>query len=230
MGFSLTASSVNSAMIRVYNYVFAALVLTGAVAFGVASQPAFLKVLMTGAAQIGLIVLTFVLLFSISSVRESENAVAAKVMFGAFAVVWGLLFSGIFAAYTTASIFAALFSAAVLFLTMSGYGYFTKRDITSFGQYLFIGLIAIIIASVVNLFVGSNTASLVISGFTILLFIGITAWDAQTIRDSLMAAESQANLDYVVVNGAMSLYLDFLNLFLSFLRFMGVPVPSSSND
>jgi FtsH-binding integral membrane protein len=230
MGFSLTASSVNSAMIRVYNYVFAALILTGAVAFGVASQPAFLKVLMTGAAQIGLIVLTFVLLIGVGSVRKSENAVAAKVMFGTFAVVWGLLFSGIFAAYTTASIFIALFSAAVLFLTMSFYGYFTKRDIASFGQYLFIGLIAIIIAGVVNLFVGSNMASLVISGLTILLFIGITAWDAQKIRDSLMAAESQADIDYITVNGAMSLYLDFLNLFLNLLRFIGVTVPNTSND
>jgi uncharacterized protein len=230
MGFSLTASSVNSAMTRVYNYVFAALILTCAIAFGVSSQPEVLKVLMTTGAQIGLIVLSFVLLFAVSSVRKSESSTGATVLFGIFAVVWGLLFSGIFAAYTTASIFAALFSAAILFLTMSFYGYFTKRDITSFGQYLFIGLIAIIVASIVNIFIGSNTTSLVISGITILLFLGITAYDAQRIRDALMSADSQADINYITVNGALSLYLDFLNLFLNLLRFFGINIPTSSND
>jgi FtsH-binding integral membrane protein len=226
MEFSLTSASVNSAMIRVYHYVFAALMLTGVIAFGVASQPELLKVLMTGGVQIGLIVLTFLLLFGVSCARKVENALGAKVMFGGFAVVWGLLLSGIFAAYTTASISVALFSAAVWFLIMSFYGYFTKRDITSFGQYLFIGLIAIIIAGIMNLFIGSNTMSLVVSGLTILLFIGITAWDAQRIRNELMSAQSQADIDYATVNGALSLYLDFLNLFLSMLRFVGVSAPS----
>lgn len=223
MGLSITAASVNSAMLRVYNYVFGALLLTGAVAFGAAHTPGLLAVLMTKGALLGLILLTFVLLFGMSLVRKSESATGAKVMFVLFAVVWGLLFSGVFAVYTAGSIFLAFFSAALLFLTMSFYGYFTKRDINTFGDFFMVGLIGLILAGFINMIVGSNTASLVISALTVLLFLGITAWDAQTIRDALRTADTQADIEYATVHGAVSLYLDFLNLFINLLRLFGVP-------
>jgi len=119
--------------------------------------------------------------------------------------------------YNMGSIVSAFMGAAVLFGTMSFYGYFTKRDLTGVGQFMFIGLIAIIIASVINIFIGSSVFQMVISAIGVVVFLGLTAYDTQKIR-TLVSVENDGKAE---VMGALSLYLDFINLFLMLLQLFG---------
>ena len=134
-----------------------------------------------------------------------------------FAALMGLSFAVIFAVYTMSSIFSAFMGASVLFGTMSFYGYFTKKDLDSLGKFMFVGLIAIIIASIINIFVGSSVMQMVISALAIVIFMGLTAYDTQQIREMVMSDTSPA----VEVIGALTLYLDFINIFLSLLQLFG---------
>ena len=130
----------------------------------------------------------------------------------------GLSFSTIFIVYQLGSIVSAFMGAAVLFATMSGYGYFTKRSLESVGQFMFIGLIAIIIASIINIFVGSSVATMVISALAIIIFLGLTAHDTQQIRQMVSVEEPDNNVELM---GALTLYMDFINLFLNLLQLFG---------
>jgi FtsH-binding integral membrane protein len=129
----------------------------------------------------------------------------------------GLSFATIFAVYNMGSIFTAFMGAAVLFGVMSFYGYFTKKNLDSVGQYMFVGLIAIIIASLINLFIGSTVMQMVISSIAVIVFLGLTAYDTQRIREAVSLDTSPA----VEVSGALSLYMDFINLFISLLQLFG---------
>ena len=139
-------------------------------------------------------------------------------MLYAFAAVMGLSFSTIFIVYQLGSIVSAFMGAAVLFATMSGYGYFTKRSLESVGQFMFIGLIAIIIASIINIFVGSSVATMVISALAIIIFLGLTAHDTQQIRQMVSVEQPGNNVELM---GALTLYMDFINLFLNLLQLFG---------
>jgi FtsH-binding integral membrane protein len=130
----------------------------------------------------------------------------------------GLSFATIFAVYNMGSIFTAFMGAAVLFGVMSFYGYFTKKNLDSVGQYMFVGLIAIIIASLINLFIGSTVLQMVISAIAIVVFLGLTAYDTQRIRQMVSVGGDTGREE---VWGALSLYLDFINLFLSLLQLFG---------
>jgi FtsH-binding integral membrane protein len=134
-----------------------------------------------------------------------------------FAAIMGLSFAVIFAVYTMASIFSAFMGASVLFGTMSFYGYFTKKDLDSLGKFMFVGLIAIIIASIINIFIGSSVMQMVISALAIVIFMGLTAYDTQQIREMVSTDSSPA----AEVLGALTLYLDFINIFLSLLQLFG---------
>ena len=123
----------------------------------------------------------------------------------------------IFAVYTAMSIFGAFMGAAVLFGTMSFYGYFTKRSLDSLGKFMFVGLIAIVIASIINIFIGSTVMQMVISALAIIIFLGLTAYDTQQIREMVSTDSSPAT----EVTGALTLYLDFINIFLSLLQLFG---------
>jgi len=123
----------------------------------------------------------------------------------------------IFAVYTMSSIFSAFMGASVLFGTMSFYGYFTKKDLDSLGKFMFVGLIAIIIASIINIFIGSSVMQMVISALAIVIFMGLTAYDTQQIREMVSTDSSPAT----EVCGALTLYLDFINIFLSLLQLFG---------
>ena len=213
-----TATEVNNAMLRVYNYMFLAIVISGIVSYFVGSSPDLLKFFFTGwikwivifaplAAVIGITV-------AMNSNPPKEIALA---MLAGFAALMGLSFAAIFAIYTLGSIAMAFMSAAVLFGTMSLYGYFTRRDLTSIGQFLFIGLIAVVIASIVNIFVGSSLMTMVISAIAVIVFTGLTAYDTQKIRE-MVSEESQGSVE---VMGALTLYLDFINIFLSLLQLFG---------
>ena len=148
---------------------------------------------------------------------ESLSKDTATMLLWVFSVLMGLSFSAIFVVYTGASIIMAFMSAAILFGCMTFYGYFTKRSLESFGQFLIVGLIAICIASIVNIFVGSSVMTTVISALAIIIFLGLTAYDTQRIREMV----SYDNIGNAEVAGALTLYLDFINIFLNLLHLFG---------
>ena len=213
-----TAIEVNDAMLRVYNYMFLAIVISGLVSYFVGSSPDLLQFFFTGWIK-------WVVMFApLAAVIGIGFALAANppkelalLMLGGFSAVMGLSFAVIFAVFTMGSIVMAFMSAAVLFGTMSLYGYFTRRDLTSIGQFLFIGLIAIVIASIINIFIGSSVMTMVISAIAVIVFTGLTAYDTQKIRE-MVSEETSGSVE---VMGALTLYLDFINIFLSLLQLFG---------
>ena len=160
--------------------------------------------------------LVAILAFSFVSERFSKSGL--QLFLHGFAALMGLSFATIFAIYTMGSIVSAFMGAGVLFGVMSGYGYFTKRDLTSIGQFLFVGLIAIVIASIINIFIGSTVMQMVISALAIIIFLGLTAYDTQRIRELV----SYDNTGREEVIGALTLYMDFINLFINLLQLFGV--------
>jgi FtsH-binding integral membrane protein len=141
----------------------------------------------------------------------------AQLCLHGFAALMGLSFATIFAIFTMGSIVSAFMGAAILFGVMSGYGYFTKRSLDSVGKFMFVGLIAIIIASIVNIFIGSTVMQMVISALAIVIFLGLTAYDTQKIREEVSLDTS----DVVEIRGALTLYMDFINLFINLLQIFG---------
>jgi FtsH-binding integral membrane protein len=157
-------------------------------------------------------------IFGVSYVlANNPTKSTAQLCLHGFAALMGLSFSMIFAVFTMGSIVSAFMGAAILFGVMSGYGYFTKRSLDSVGRFMFVGLIAIIIASIVNIFIGSTVMQMVISALAIIIFLGLTAYDTQKIREELSVETSDA----AEVRGALTLYMDFINLFLNLLQLFG---------
>jgi FtsH-binding integral membrane protein len=157
-------------------------------------------------------------IFGVSYVlANNPTKSTAQLCLHGFAALMGLSFSMIFAVFTMGSIVSAFMGAAILFGVMSGYGYFTKRSLDSVGKFMFVGLIAIIIASIVNIFIGSTVMQMVISALAIIIFLGLTAYDTQKIREELSVQTS----DSAEVRGALTLYMDFINLFLNLLQLFG---------
>ena len=213
-----TASQINDAMIRVYNNMFLAVLVSMVTSWLVSSSPALMSFLFTGIMKWIVIFapLAAILLLSFGIEKlTSKQAIAA--LYG-FAALMGVSFATIFVVFTSASIVMAFISAAILFGTMSIYGYFTRKDLTSMGQFMFIGLIAIVLASIVNIFIGSSTLTMVISAIAIIVFLGLTAYDTQRIREMVTVEGYNQNVE---VLGALSLYMNFINIFLSLLQLFG---------
>ena len=183
----------------------------------VSSSPALMAFLFTGAMKwiVMFAPLVVILVAGFAFDKMSKSTLTA--FLHGFAALMGLSFSAIFVVYTATSIFSAFMSAAVLFAVMSFYGYFTKRDLTSMGQFMFVGLIAIIIASIINIFIGSSVMTMVISAVAIVIFLGLTAYDTQNIRN-MVTMENDGKLE---VLGALTLYMDFINIFLNLLQLFG---------
>ena len=213
-----TASEINSAMGRVYGYMMMAVVVSMAVAGFVGFNPALLAFFFTGWMKWVTIFLPLVAVFGIgfALAKDPPKPLAMALLVG-FAALMGLSFATIFAVYKLGSVFTAFMGAAILFGVMSGYGYFTKKSLDSVGKFMFVGLIAIILASIVNIFIGSSVFSMVISSLAIIIFLGLTAYDTQKIREMIMYNSSDA----AEVSGALTLYLDFVNIFLSLLNLFG---------
>lgn len=208
-------------MLRVYNYMGLGLVVTGLIAFAVASTPALYVPIFSSPLKwvVMLAPLAFVLLFSFK--MQTMSAASAQAMFWAFCAVMGLSLASVFLVFTGTSIARTFFIAATMFGATSLYGYTTKRDLTQFSSFLIMGLIGVVIASVVNIFLGSTALQFAISVIGIAVFIGLTAWDTQTIKEQYAEnfdAESQQKL---AVFGAFSLYLNFINIFQLLLNFTG---------
>ncbi|PZQ86000.1 MAG: hypothetical protein DI549_00500 [Ancylobacter novellus] len=208
-------------MLRVYNYMAIGLVLTGAVAFIVGTTPALYVPIFSSPLKwvVMLAPLAFVLFFSFRI--QSMSASAAQTMFWAFCGVMGLSMASIFLVFTGTSIARTFFIAATMFGATSLYGYTTKRDLSQFGSFLIMGLIGVVIASLVNIFLGSTMLQFIVSVVGILVFVGLTAWDTQSIKEQYAEnfdAESQQKL---AVFGAFSLYLNFVNIFQLLLNLTG---------
>lgn len=213
-----TATEVNDAMLRVYNYMFLAIVVSGLVSYFVGTSPDLLKFFFTGWIKWVVMFAPLAAVIGIGfALATNPPRELALLMLGGFSAVMGLSFAVIFAVFTMGSIVMAFMGAAVLFGTMSLYGYFTRRDLTSIGQFLFIGLIAIVIASIINIFIGSSVMTMVISAIAVIVFTGLTAYDTQKIRE-MVSEETSGSVE---VMGALTLYLDFINIFLSLLQLFG---------
>ena len=216
---------VNSFVRSVYNWMAIGLALTGFVAYYVANSPAMQRIIFGNPIVFyGLIIGQLVMVFTLSARVSKMQASTATGIFVLYAALNGATLSAIFLAYTQSSIASTFFVCAGTFVAASVYGWTTKKDLTSFGSFLFMGLIGIIIASVVNLFLKSSGMTMIISYIGVLLFTGLTVYDTQRLKN--MALTQPAGLDAGVVRkgaiiGALSLYLDFINLFLMLLRIMG---------
>jgi len=213
-----SASQINQAMGRVYGYMGLAVLVSMFTSFQIGTNHDLLQFFFTGIMHWVVMFAPLVFIFAVPVLINSGIGKAGKVLtLMAFAALMGLSFAVIFAVYTMSSIFTAFMGAAVLFGTMSFYGYFTKKDLTSIGQFMFVGLIAIIIASIINIFIGSTVMQMVISALAIIIFLGLTAYDTQQIREMVTYETDEG----VEIMGALTLYLDFINLFLNLLQLFG---------
>ncbi len=222
-----------SYMLGVYNYMTLGLGVTGLVALGAnmlaTTTTAAGKMALTPIGQalylsplkwaVMLAPLAFVLFFSFRIDRMS--AAAARNMFLAFAAVMGLSLSTVLVVFTGASVVRAFFITAAAFGGLSLYGYMTKRDLSAFGSFLVMGLIGLILASLVNLFVQSSAMQFGLSVLSVLIFAGLTAWDTQSIKEMYYASDDYETATKKSVNGALMLYLDFINIFQSLLSLTG---------
>jgi FtsH-binding integral membrane protein len=213
-----SAEEINSAMGRVYGHMSLAVIVSMLVSYFVGTSPELLQFFFTGVMKWIVIFAPLVAVFGVSYVlgNNPSKGIAQLCLHG-FAALMGLSFAMIFAIFTMGSIVSAFMGAAILFGTMSFYGYFTKRSLESLGQFMFIGLIAIVIASIVNIFIGSTVMATVISALAIIIFLGLTAYDTQQIREMVSVDTSDA----AEVSGALTLYMDFINLFINLLQLFG---------
>jgi len=212
-----TAGEINSAMSRVYGNMSLAVITSMIVSYLVGTSPALLQFFFTGVMKWIVIFAPLAAIFAITFAMDKVNRSGAQLMLHGFAALMGLSFATIFAVYNMGSIVSAFMGAAVLFGSMSVYGYFTKRNLDSLGQFMFVGLIAIVIASIVNIFVGSTVFQMVISALAIIIFLGLTAYDTQKIREEV----SIDNNGVAEIRGALTLYMDFINIFISLLQLFG---------
>ena len=218
MNYYASAVEINSRMISVYNNMFLAVVTSMLTSMLVASSPALMIFLFTGIMKWIVIFAPLVVIFAMHWIMEKATRSQAQTMLHVFAALMGLSMSTIFITFTATSIVTAFMGAAILFGTMSIYGYFTKKSLDSWGSFLLVGLIAVVITSVVNIFIGSSVLAMVVSAVAIIVFLGLTAYDTQRIRIELSIYEPDSKAEIL---GALSLYLNFINLFMSLLQLFG---------
>lgn len=211
------AAELNSAMGRVYGHMSLAVLTSMLISWFVGSSPDLLQFFFTGILKWIVIFAPLVAIFAIGFLMDKVGKQGAQMMLHGFAALMGLSFATIFAIYTMGSIVNAFMGAAVLFGVLSGYGYFTKRSLDSIGKWMFVGLITIVIASIINIFIGSSVGQMVISALAIVIFLGLTAYDTQKIREEL----SFDTNGVAEVKGALTLYLDFINIFINLLQLFG---------
>ncbi len=215
------AQTVSAVMKQVYTKMFLALLVTGFVSMWAADSETFRSLLFTNSWGIWILMGVEVLLvIAISAAINKISSAMATALFFLFAIVNGLSLAPIFLIYTTTSIASTFFITAATFGAMSLYGYFTNTDLSKFGSILVMALIGLIICAVVNIFVASSTLEWIISGAGVLIFVGLTAWDTQKIKNMALSMPNASDGRLATI-GALSLYLDFINLFLYLLRFLG---------
>jgi hypothetical protein len=213
-----SAEEINIAMGHVYGHMSVAVIVSMLVSYFVGHSPELLQFFFTGVMKWIVIFAPLAAVFGVSMVLANDpSKPVAQLCLHGFAALMGLSTAMIFAVFTMGSIVGAFMGAAILFGVMSGYGYFTRRSLDSVGKFMFVGLIAICIASIVNIFIGSTVMQMVISALAIIIFLGLTAYDTQQIREELSVETNDA----AEVRGALTLYMDFINLFLNLLQLFG---------
>jgi FtsH-binding integral membrane protein len=212
-----SASEINSAMGRVYGHMGLAVLVSMIASMLVASSPAVMAVLFGTGLKWVVMFAPLVAILGMSLAYERMSKSTLQFLLYGFAVLMGLSFSTIFIVYQVGSIVSAFMGAAILFGTLSFYGYFTKKDLSSWGTFLLVGLIALIITSIVNIFIGSSVLAMTLSAIAIIIFLGLTAYDTQRIRE-MVTYENDGKAE---VMGALSLYLNFINIFLNLLQLFG---------
>jgi FtsH-binding integral membrane protein len=216
---------VNSFVRSVYNWMSIGLGITGVVAYGVANSPGVIEVIFgSPLGFFGLIIAQLAMVFMISSRIQRMQASTATMMFIVYSALNGATLSSIFLAYAQSAITSTFFVCAATFTACSVYGWTTRRDLTTMGGFLTMGLIGIVIASVVNMFVQSGAVSAIVSYVGVLVFVGLTAYDTQDIKNMALSQPDALDASAVrkgAILGALKLYLDFINLFLMLLRIFG---------
>ena len=210
-------------MRKVYVWMTLALAITGFTAYGVATSPGVLQAIYTNQILFwGLVIAEFALVFGVSAAINRLSLTTATLMFILYSVINGALLSYIFLAYTASSVATVFFITAGTFGAMALIGYTTKADLSSMGKILFMALIGLIIATVVNLFIKSDGLMMILSYVGVLIFVGLTAYDTQKIKQMLMQApDASEGAQKMALLGALTLYLDFVNLFIYLLRIFG---------
>ena len=212
-----------SLMRKVYVWMTLAMMITGFTAYGVASSPAILTAIFTNRILFwGLIIAEFALVWSVSARINRMSLTTATLLFVLYSVINGATLSLIFLAYTMESIASVFFITAGTFAVMAAIGSFTKTDLSSLGKILFMALIGLIIATLVNVFVNSSSLTMILSYVGVLLFVGLTAYDTQRIKKMLITADDiDEDAQKIALLGSLTLYLDFINLFIYLLRIFG---------
>ena len=217
-----SALSFPALMSKVYLWMTLALVVTGMTAYYVASSPAILYAIVSNQMVFwGLFIGELVLVFVLSSRIMSLSFVTASLMFVIYSIMNGVFFSFILLAYTEQSIAATFLITAGTFGAMSLFGFVTKRDLSAMGRILFMLLIGLIIATVVNIFMKAEGLTLILNYAGVVIFVGLTAYDTQSIKQMLQEHGDKEGAEKIALLGSLSLYLDFINLFLYLLRFFG---------
>lgn len=213
-----SAAEVNSAMAGVYKNMGLATVISMIVSWFVGSTPELFQFFFTGWMKWVTVFSPLVAIFAVSYAMDKVTKSTAYLLLIGFSALMGLSFASIFAIYKLGSIFNAFLSAAVLFSTLSIWGYFTKKDLSGWGNFLIVGVIALILSSIINIFIGSSALQMTISAIAVIIFLGLTAYDTQRIREMVMYQDPNGKAEVV---GALTLYLDFINIFLSLLQLFG---------
>ena len=210
-------------MRKVYLWMTLALVITGFTSYYVATSPAITSLIFTNKMVFyGLIIAELALVMGVSAAISRLSLSMATLLFVIYSMINGATLASIFFVYTESSIVSVFFITAATFAAMALYGYFTKKDLSSWGKLLIMALIGLIIASVVNIFIGSSALNLIVSYAGVVIFVGLTAYDTQKIKEMLLTApDAGESMQKMALLGALSLYLDFINLFLHLLRILG---------
>jgi FtsH-binding integral membrane protein len=208
-------------MLRVYNYMASGVALTGIVAYAVASSPTMLQAIFGTPLQWVVMLAPFAFILVLSFGLHKLSLFATQALFWLFAATMGLSLASIFVVYTGESIARVFFITSASFGALSLYGYTTKRDLTGMGSFMIMGLFGIVIASVVNLFLKSSGLQFAISVIGVLVFAGLTAYDTQRIKSMYMESDGTETAGKKAVMGALSLYLDFVNMMMMLLHLFG---------
>jgi len=211
-------------MNRVYGLMSVAMVITGGVAYVVGSNPALLQAIFGSPLRWVVMFAPLVVVMIFGATINRISAATAQLVFWAFSALMGLSISYIFAAYTGISIAQTFLVTAIAFAGLSLYGYTTKKDLSGIGTFLIMGVIGLLVASVVNIFLQSSAVMFAISALGVLIFAGLTAYDTQKIKNTYIAHAHNGDSEWLgksAIMGALSLYLDFLNMFMFLLQFMG---------
>ena len=224
---SVTPEQISAARVsfmnKTYAWMVAALLISGGVADYFYSAGHYLTLLENPSLKLLLILATFGLVIGINSAITKVSKAVIGLMFIAFSTIIGITFSSLFAIYTASSIANVFFISSGMFAAMSAFGYITKKDLTGMGNFMMMGLFGIIIVAVVNMFLANPALYWVQSFFGVIIFSGLTAWDTQKLKEMAVVELENGDLaGKLAISGALTLYLDFINLFLYLLRFLGI--------